>query len=153
MTAQNRKSKENMNYHRTKMQKEMVLQILKERGCRITKQRKMLLDVILQEECSCCKEIYYRALETDPDIGFATVYRMVNLLEEIGAISRKNLYKISCGLSCERENACTVYLENGTTYLLSGRDWYRVMTEGLKACGYIDEHNVSGIEVEPCRGC
>lgn len=29
------------NYHRTKMQKEMVLQRLKENGCRITKQRKI----------------------------------------------------------------------------------------------------------------
>ena len=37
------------NYHRTRMQKEMVLQSLKENGCRITKQRKILLDIILQE--------------------------------------------------------------------------------------------------------
>ena len=27
--------------------------------------------------------------------GVATVYRMVNLLEEIGAISRKNMYKVA----------------------------------------------------------
>ena len=46
---------------RTKMQKELVLQKLKEKGCRITKQRQMLLDVILQEECASCKEIYYKA--------------------------------------------------------------------------------------------
>ncbi len=32
------------------MQKEIVLQRLKENGCRITKQRRMLLDIILQEE-------------------------------------------------------------------------------------------------------
>ena len=51
------------NYHRTNMQKETVLQRLKENGCRITKQRKILLDIILQEECACCKEIYYKALE------------------------------------------------------------------------------------------
>lgn len=50
------------NYHRTRMQKEMVLQSLKENGCRITKQRKILLDIILQEECACCKEIYYKAI-------------------------------------------------------------------------------------------
>ena len=31
----------------------------------------------------------------DCRIGAATVYRMVNLLEDIGAISRKNMYKIS----------------------------------------------------------
>lgn len=57
------KSENNLaaNYHRTRMQKEMVLQRLKENGCRITKQRKILLDIILQEECGSCKEIYYKA--------------------------------------------------------------------------------------------
>lgn len=73
------------------MQKEMVLQLLKENGCRITKQRKILLDIILQEECGSCKEIYYKAASVDPSIGAATVYRMVNLLEEIRAISRKRV--------------------------------------------------------------
>lgn len=49
------------NYHRTQMQKEIIIRKLKEQGCRITKQRVMLLDIILSEECSCCKEIYYKA--------------------------------------------------------------------------------------------
>ena len=73
------------NYQRTRMQKDVVIQELKKRGCRITKQRRMLLEVILENECSCCKEIYYNASRLDPGIGSATVYRMVNLLEEIGA--------------------------------------------------------------------
>lgn len=75
-------------------QKELILQKLRERGCRITKQRLLLLDIILGEECSSCKEIYYSAVKLDDTIGSATVYRMVNTLEEIGAISRKNMYKI-----------------------------------------------------------
>ena len=95
--SQKKKNHETANYHRTQMQKEIVIQRLREQGCRITKQRLMLLDVILNEDCSCCKEIYYRAAEVDPGIGAATVYRMVNLLEEIGAISRKNMYRIACG--------------------------------------------------------
>ena len=45
-------------YRTTQMKKELVLQRLKESGCRITRQREILLDIILQEECSCCKEIY-----------------------------------------------------------------------------------------------
>ena len=53
-------------YLRTQMQKENIIQKLKERGCRITKQRLMLLDIILEENCSCCKEIYYRASRIDP---------------------------------------------------------------------------------------
>ena len=86
VNSQKKKNHEPANYHRTQMQKEIVIQRLREQGCRITKQRLMLLDVILNEDCSCCKEIYYRAAEVDPGIGAATVYRMVNLLEEIGAI-------------------------------------------------------------------
>lgn len=78
-----------------KLQKEIIIEKLRKRGCRITKQRLVLLDIILSEECSCCKEIYYKAVKQDEGIGFATVYRMINTLEEIGAISRKNMYKIS----------------------------------------------------------
>ncbi len=75
-------------------QKEYILQELKERGFRITKQRHILLEVILANECSSCKEIFYEASKRDGRIGTATVYRMVNLLEEIGAISRKNMFKV-----------------------------------------------------------
>ncbi len=89
-------------------EKEMVLRKLKEQGCRITKQRKLLLDVILKEDCTSCKEIYYKAASIDPEIGAATVYRMVNLLEEIGVISRKNMYCISCSINCDKENACII---------------------------------------------
>ena len=62
--------------------------------CRITKQRLILLDVILEGECGSCKEIYYRASKIDRSIGTATVYRMINTLEEIGAIDRKNMYRV-----------------------------------------------------------
>ena len=67
------------------MQKEAILNRLRQRGCRITKQRMLLLDIILEEECSSCKEIYYKASKIDSSIGSATVYRMINMLEEIGA--------------------------------------------------------------------
>ena len=88
-------TKEQVSYQTTKMQREIILTKLKEKGCRITKQRLRLIDIILQNECSSCKEIFYRALEEDDKLGVATVYRMVNLLEEIGAISRKNMYKVA----------------------------------------------------------
>lgn len=32
------------------------------------------LGIILQNECSCCKEIYYKALRIERIIGKATVY-------------------------------------------------------------------------------
>ncbi len=71
------------------MSKDLVVNMLKENGCRITKQRLTILDVILNNDCSCCKEIYYKASQIDDSIGVATVYRMVNVLEEIGVVSRR----------------------------------------------------------------
>lgn len=149
-TLSKKKYKTSENYHRTKMQREIVLQRLKESGCRITKQRQILLDVILKEDCTSCKEIYYKANAINEGIGAATVYRMVNLLENIGAISRKNMYKISCGMECDKENACMIELDDYTYFRLSAQNWYKVISEGLKACGYIEEQKISRVLVEPC---
>ena len=94
-TSEQQKQDENQQkYEKTQMQREIVIQRLKEQGCRITKQRLALIDIILENECSSCKEIYYKASRIDSKIGTATVYRMINTLEEIGAINRRNMYKI-----------------------------------------------------------
>lgn len=153
-----KKQKEYPDCHRRRIQKEMLIRRLKEQGCRITKQRLMLLDIILEENCSCCKEIYYKASRIDSSIGAATVYRMVNLLEEAGAISRRNMYRIACGNPCEhdmgegdgcRKHACIVELEDNTVYHLSAGSWNRVVKAGLEACGY-DAHAIRSVKVQPC---
>ena len=142
------KKSDELKFQRTRMQKESVLKTLKDKGCRITNQRKVLLDVILDEECTSCKEIYYKAVEIDPNIGAATVYRMVNLLEDIGAISRRNIYKISCNLDCVKDNACTIELDENMVYHLSRTEWKSVIMKGLKACGYLDNQKVNRIVIE-----
>ena len=113
-------------------QKELIVQKLKDSGCRITKQRLMILDIILEEECSCCKEIYYRASRLDPNIGTATVYRMVNKLEEIGAINRKNMYKVACGAKCGGGEACLIELDDDIVRHLSAKTWHGVIAAGLR---------------------
>lgn len=148
LKGQSRHGKDTESFHRSEMQKEIVIQKLREQGCRITRQRQMLLDVILQEECASCKEIYYKAAAIDPGIGTATIYRMVNLLEEIGAISRKNMYRISCGMNCEKENACRIELDDQTVYQLSAQNWYKVISEGLRACGYMEGQKVTSVLVD-----
>ena len=57
-------------------QKEVIVGKLKDSGCRITSSKISLCFVILHS------------------IGTATVYRMINTLEEIGAIDRKNMYRV-----------------------------------------------------------
>ncbi len=76
---------------------------------------------------------FYRALEEDDKLGVATVYRMVNLLEEIGAISRKNMYKVAYSENCMMENACTIELDDGSVHHLSAKKWNSVIRAGLKS--------------------
>lgn len=145
------------NFTQSKMQKDIIIKRLKEKGCRITKQRLMLLDIILEEECSCSKEIYYKAAQKDKNIGAATVYRMVNTLEEIGAISRKNMYRIACDENCGNTDChnCTIELEDGTVVEMNSAMLNHVIRNGLKVCGFTNGQNVKCVISNPCRnpGC
>ena len=123
--------------------KDIIISRLKQQGCRITKQRLMLLDVILEEDCSSCKEIYYKAIKKDPKIGAATVYRMVNKLAEIGAINRKNMYRITCD---ENDNGgYTVRLNDDSSINLSESKWSKIIESGLEACGYIKNQKITSV--------
>lgn len=97
------------------------------------------------------KKFIYKALKQDKSIGTATVYRMINTLESIGAINRKNMYKISCEQACEKDNVCTVRLDDNTEYHLSAKMWNQVITQGLKKCGYIGSQNLKSVVVRQCE--
>ena len=92
-----------------------------------------------------CKEIYYQASLKDPSIGPATVYRMVNTLEQIGAISRKNMYRIS---DDGNKMECMVELEDGTVLDLPEDKWTAVIKTGLDACGFSGGQNVRNITLK-----
>ena len=139
-------------YCRTKMQKESILDKIREKGFRLTNQREILIDIILENECSSCKEIYYKATKVDEQIGIATVYRIINILEEIGAINRKNLYKVVYFDNCSMEDACTVTLEDNTTVHLSAKKWNEVVIAGLNAKGYLSNKGIRSIAVRGCEG-
>ena len=123
------------------------MQRLKEQGCRITKQR-LALRLTSQNECSSCKEIYYKAVRMDEKIGIATVYRMINMLEEIGAISRRNMYKVECPGACPKEDACVVVLDDESIYRFPQK-WKAIVEEGLQACGYLHNRKVVSISFNP----
>ena len=76
------------------MSQQDVEKVLQHNGKRITKQRKILLDIILNGQWECCKEIYYEAVKRDPSIGMATVYRMMSTLEEIGVLERRCAFRM-----------------------------------------------------------
>lgn len=84
-------------------EKEQVIARLQSQGKRITKQRQVMLDVILEREWESCKEIYYAVSRREPGIGRATVYRMVRTLEDMGVIQHIYQYEIRSRLCRERE--------------------------------------------------
>ena len=128
--------------------KDEIIERLKENGCRITKQRKILIDIILENDCASCKEIFYKASQEDKKIGVATVYRMINALEEIGAISRKNMYRVENLQDDSEGRGCVVVLDDNTTCHLSPGNWNMVVREGMKRCGYLKDQKVTDIKIE-----
>ena len=128
--------------------KERIIEQLKRSGCRVTKQRLMLIDVILEGKCNCCKEIYYKAVKIDPSIGTATVYRMINTLEEIGAISRNTMYHIACSDKCAENPQCRIELTDGTKLQLDTSQWHEIVRLGLKASGFRSDAPVKELQWE-----
>ena len=135
---------ENLAYEIKNVQKEEIIERLRAMGCRITKQRRILIDVILEGECSCCKEIYYAALKRMPEIGMATIYRMVNSLEDVGAIQRRNIYRVCSEKECEVEH-CVIEMEDEKKVELSKDALQQIIESGMKACGYTDLAKVTRI--------
>ena len=65
---------------------------LKEKGCKLTMQRRSVLDVLLEHHNDhlSTEEIYDKVKMNFPEIGLATVYRTVQLFEEMGIVDRLN---------------------------------------------------------------
>ena len=114
----------------------------------------VLLDIILDGDCSSCKEIYYKASKIDPSIGSATVYRMINMLEEIGAINRRNMYRVSCTQPCDEleddaqksgKHACTIEFDDNSSIVLTQKAWNQIIKTELSVCGYKDKQAIRSI--------
>ena len=136
----------NQQYQRSSMQRSVIVDRLRREGCRITKQRKIILDIILQEECACCKEIYFLASKKDPNIGMATIYRMINLLEEIGALKRKRAYRIYNEET--QVHMCSIQLDDHTLIRLDGDKLKDIIQKGMEICGYLHDRQVQQVLVE-----
>jgi Fe2+ or Zn2+ uptake regulation protein len=62
---------------------------LAERGLRLTRQRRAVLDAIAAAPCSQSPvQVYDAARERCPELGLTTVYRTLEVLDEIGALRR-----------------------------------------------------------------
>ena len=70
-------------------QKKDIVNEFQRLGKRITKQRMVILDVILEQNWTDCKEVYYEAVQRDSTVGLSTVYRTIRMLEEMGVLKRR----------------------------------------------------------------
>lgn len=66
---------------------------LKEKGYKLTPQRRAIVDIIIQNEGNhlTTEELYNLVKKECPEIGLATVYRTVLLLEEMGIVTKLDL--------------------------------------------------------------
>lgn len=54
-----------------------VNKLLRKKGYRLTRQRKVIVDVIFSRKFENCKDIYTEVVSRDSNIGLATVYRTI----------------------------------------------------------------------------
>lgn len=129
--------------------REEIFRRLRERGFRITKQRRTLIDVILGGNCTCCKELYYSAAKRMPEIGIATAYRMLSILEEIGAVKRESSFQI-CSRNAKEIRECEVEMEDGRYIRIEGRLLKKIIEKGMEYCGRSEGEKVKKITVKSC---
>lgn len=72
---------------------EMLKEKLKDKGYKLTPQRRAVLNIIVnnQGEHLSTEEIYDQVRIGCPEIGLATVYRTLQLLDELSILSKLNL--------------------------------------------------------------
>ena len=141
------KNLEEWNYAPIDMKKSVILERFRKNGGRVTRQRELLIDIILQGSCTSCKEIYVLASKKDPGIGIATVYRMIRSLEELGALKRKNTYQIY-EQEYEEVETCIIQLEDDYVVKLDEASLKQIVEKGMKACGCMNKKKVKQVLIK-----
>ena len=161
------KNNKNIPLPETITRKERIIEHLRKNGFRITSQRSLLLDVILEDEYSSCKEIYYKVVKKDSSVGIATVYRMINTLEELGVINRNKLYNLEYDDLSETFDDDILFIDENTdnTTKIKKGEWFDKLVRVLKEHGVKDLDNLSIIirnqkkckenfkDEQGCKGC
>lgn len=118
---------------------EETLRKLEASGLRMTVQRRHIIEILTSSQCTSPKELWYEAKQFVPDLGIATVYRLINRLEQIGVISKaRNLgmQKVEPKLGTVTDDKGRKLLNAGTT-----RDLAQLIKQGMIARGTIGPQN------------
>ena len=129
-------------------------QILRERGYRLTNQRRVIVRELEGERHLSAEEIYDRVKGAHPEIGLSTVYRTLDLLTDLGIVRKEDFgegyarYELAtervhhharcrqCGRVIEFNEELMEYLalqvERETGFV---SDWYEITLHGrCKEC-------------------
>jgi Fur family ferric uptake transcriptional regulator len=132
-----------------------VEKTLSESGYRVTRPRQAVIEVVTRARRSLSpEEVLSRARKIDPDVGLATVYRTLDMLQSLGQLRRvrigKKGYALNCTesklhfhLVCEKCRAVTELATDRSTHALANR---------LQATGFKSQANAIEI-VGLCAKC
>ena len=100
-----------------------------------------IIEILTSSKCTSPKELWYEAKEYVPDLGIATVYRLINRLEQIGVISKaRNLgmQNVEPKLGTIKDKTGNIIKKEGSTQELAA-----LIKQGLMTCGRIkSEENI-----------
>ena len=116
-----------------------TLRKLEQSGLRMTVQRRYIIDILMKNQFTSPKELWYEAKEFVPDLGIATVYRLINRLEQIGVLSKQR----NLGMRPETPELGTIKSGRGQKTLdARGTDLRELLRLGLISRGIIGHNNV-----------
>ncbi|MGL4607447.1 MAG: transcriptional repressor [Eubacteriaceae bacterium] len=116
---------------------------LRKNGYKLTKQRKLIIEVILKNKCTYCKEIYAETIKKDSSVGISTVYRMFRILEDLGieGVKKKNIY---LGFK-DQESECILLLDENEEVRLPSEVWISKMKESFGTIREIKNKKIRGL--------
>ena len=111
---------------RVAREKDKILELFRNKGMRITKQRKLILDIVFEQECTSCKEIYYQALG------------------ELGVFQTHTPCRLDPFLQ-EPKNGFRVILKNQKEVEFTGDEWRKLLTDALQKKGYAEAPEIERV--------
>ena len=132
-------------------------QKLYDRECKLTPQRKVIMEIFTQnpEKHLSAEDVYGMVKKTHPEIGFATIYRTLDLFAELGILQRidfgdgrgryefgesdvhhhHHLICLKCGAVAEFDDDLLDSLES----VIKKRNGFEVVDHQLKFYGYCNK--------------
>ena len=117
---------------------EDTMRKLEQSGLRMTVQRRHIIDIRTKSQCTSPKELWFEAKQFVPDLGIATVYRLINRLEQIGVLAKAR----SLGINRVRPQLGNITAPSGEKLRVSNRlELNDLIRMGLISAGVIGVNN------------